>query len=72
MAKVTKSAQLLDYLRRTRTVSPMEAMIHLQIGSPTKEIHRLREGGARIEQVWRKNPATGQRYSRYFYLGDAA
>lgn len=66
---MSKTDALLQHLKTNRTVSPREAILDLCIGSPTKEIHRLRERGHRIEQTWRKNPVTGQRYSRYYYIG---
>lgn len=67
---MSKTNALLQHLVTNRTISPREAMLDLQIGSPTKEIHRLRERGHRIAQTWRKNPVTGQRYSRYYYIGN--
>ena len=66
---MSKTDALLQHLKANRTVSPREAMLDLNIGSHTKEIHRLRDRGHRIMQVWRKNPTTGQRYSRYYYIG---
>lgn len=68
-----ESARLLQYLENQRSVSSREMLLDLGIGSPTKAIHRLRsEYGQRIATVNKRNPVTGQRYARYYYLGAAA
>ena len=68
-----ESSRLLQYLEQRRSISAREMLLDLGIGSPTKAIHRLRsEYGQRIATVNKRNPVTGQRYARYYYLGAAA
>lgn len=63
-----QARQLLDYLRRTGSVTQREALLDLQIQSLTKRISELRNWFLIVSDP-RTHKTTGQRYVRYFFKG---
>lgn len=63
-----QARSLLDYLKRTGSVTQREALLDLQIQSLTKRISELRKGFVIVSDQ-RTHKTTQQRYVRYFYKG---
>jgi len=59
---------LIEYFRRYHTISALEAAGQFKIRSLSRRINDLEEAGHRFYREVRAD-ATGQRYTRYHYLG---
>jgi len=72
MAKTTQYTKILNHLRATKGMTLREALLDYSIQSFPKRISELRQRGHRIDGVQSRHPVTGQRYTRYVLIEDAA
>ena len=72
MAKTTQYSKIIKHLRATKGLTQREALLDYSIQSFTARISELRQRGHRIDGVQSRHPVTGQRYTRYVLIEDAA
>ncbi|MBL4783891.1 MAG: hypothetical protein JKY49_00535 [Cohaesibacteraceae bacterium] len=60
-------SRLWNHLRDVGSISVREAMLDLHINSLSRRICDLQLRGPRIPRVMKENPATGERYMRYYH-----
>ena len=72
MAKTTQQNKILNHLRATKGMTLREALLDYSIQSFPKRISELRQRGHRIDGVQSRHPVTGQRYTRYVLIEEAA
>ena len=72
MAKTTQYDMILKHLKATKGLTQREALLDYSIQSFPKRISELRKRGYRIDGVKNAHPVTGQRYTRYVLVEDAA
>lgn len=64
--------KILTHIKRVGYITPRAAIDDYGIMSLPRRILDLAERGYKFRKELRKNPATGQRYTRYHLEGDAA
>tara|TARA_R110001632_G_scaffold203216_1_gene326472 strand:+ start:445 stop:663 length:219 start_codon:yes stop_codon:yes gene_type:complete len=64
--------KILGHLRVTKGLTQREAMLDYSIQSFTKRISELRKLGHTIEGIKGSHPVTGQKYTRYTLIEEAA
>ena len=72
MAKISQHTKILNHLRATKGMTLREALLDYSIQSFPKRISELRQRGYRIDGVKNAHPVTGQRYTRYVLIEEAA
>ena len=72
MAKTTQYSKILNHLKATKGLTQREALLDYSIQSFTARISELRKLGYRIDGVKSSHPVTGQRYTRYVLIEEAA
>ena len=72
MAKISQHTKILNHLRATKGMTLREGLLDYSIQSFPKRISELRQRGYRIDGVKNAHPVTGQRYTRYVLVEDAA
>ena len=68
---MNQNQQILSFMRRTGSISTLDAWTHLQVVSLTRRIRDLRDLGHTIVSERKLHPVTGKRYVRY-HLVEAA
>lgn len=61
---------ILNHLKIHKSITPMEAHIMFRVRSLSRRINDLEAKGHLFIREWKKD-TTGQRYTRYYYLGQA-
>jgi hypothetical protein len=70
LAKITPQARtVLQHMSNAGTITQREALIDHSVQSLTRRITELRDAGFKIEGRWKQHPITGQRYTRYSFVG---
>ena len=72
MARTTQYSKIINHLKATKGLTQREALLDYSIQSFTARISELRKLGYRIDGVKSLHPVTGQRYTRYVLIEDAA
>ena len=72
MATTTQYSKIINHLKATKGLTQREALLDYSIQSFPKRISELRQRGYRIDGVKNAHPVTGQRYTRYVLVEDAA
>jgi len=72
MSKTTQYTKILNHLKATKGLTQREALLDYSIQSFTARISELRKLGYRIDGVKSSHPVTGQRYTRYVLIEEAA
>lgn len=72
MAKNTQHNKILNHLRVSKGLTNLDAVVQYRIPSFTKRISELRKIGHRIDGIKKRNPITGQRYTRYVLVEEAS
>lgn len=69
---MSQQMEILEYLKKNKTMTPMDAVVHMGCLKLATRISELKRLGYDIETVMESHVnATGQtkRYARYFYHG---
>lgn len=72
MAKITQNSKIIKHLKATKGLTQREALLDYSIQNFTARISELRKLGHRIDGVKSRHPVTGQRYTRYVLIENAA
>ena len=69
MQKLSQSQLIMKHLRIHGSISTLEGLRYNIMALP-RRIKDLTEAGNNINAVVKKNPVTGQRYTRYYLIGE--
>lgn len=61
----TQKEQILEYLKRNKTITTLESVLKLMITDPQHYIMELRREGYKITDRWITNPKTKKHYKEY-------
>ena len=61
----TQKEQILEYLKRNKTITTLESVLKLMITDPQHYIMELRREGYKITDKWITNPKTKKHYKEY-------
>lgn len=70
MSNKSQNKTILKHMKTTGSITNREGIVEYNIMAMPRRIKDLKELGYNIESKTKKNPVTGQRYVRYYLLGE--